>query len=194
MLPVVQNALIQTAQDLFTTEVVLPVLDTAELYGSKLVAAMDRQHPRDIFDVMKMLERFGWQSSFVDCFVAYLAGHNRPMHEVLFPRRQPLEPAFTNEFAGMTRDVIALTSLEQTQERLTAELPRALTSSHRDFLLSVAHAEPAWDLMPFAHLRELPALQWKLLNLRQLKTRNPARFAAQHEELARKVSGLRGGN
>src|SRR5207245_1082980 len=87
VLPVAQNALIQTAQDLFTTEVVLPVLDTAELYGSKLVAATDRQHPRDIFDVMKMLERFGWQSSFVDCFVAYLAGHNRPMHEVLFPRK-----------------------------------------------------------------------------------------------------------
>lgn len=155
---------------------------------------MDRQHPRDIFDVMKMPERFCWKSSFVECFVAYLADHNRPMHEVLFPRKQPLEPAFTNEFAGMTRDTITLASLEQTQGQLMAELPRALTSSHRDFLLSVAHAEPAWDLMPFAHLRELPALQWKLLNLRQLKTRNPARFAGQHEELARKLSALRSGN
>lgn len=188
VLPVAQTALIQTAQDLFTTEVVVPVLDTAELYGSKLVAAMDRQHPRDIFDVMKMLERFGWQSSFVDCFVAYLAGHNRPMHEVLFPRKQPLEPAFTNEFAGMTRDAIALTSLEQTQEQLIAELPRALTSSHRDFLLSLAHVEPAWELMPFAHLQELPALQWKLLNLRELKARNPDGFAAQHEALAKKLN------
>ena len=172
----------------------MPVLDTAELYGSKLVAAMDRQHPRDIFHVMKMLERFGWQSSFVDCFVAYLAGHNRPMHEGLFPRKLPLEPTFTNEFVGMTRDAIALASLEQTQEQLMEELPRALTLSHRDFLLSVARAEPAWDLMPFTHLRELPALQWKLLNLRKLKTRNPDRFTAQHEELARKLSALRSGN
>lgn len=190
VLPVAQTALIQTAQDLFTTEVVLPVLDTAELYGSKLVAAMDRQHPRDIFDVMKMLERFGWEPSFVDCFVAYLAGHNRPMHEVLFPRTLPLESAFTNEFAGMTRDAIALASLERTQEQLIKELPRALSSSHRDFLLSVARAEPAWELMPFAHLQELPALQWKLLNLRKLKARNPDGFAAQHEALAKKLNAL----
>jgi len=82
VLPIVQSPLVQAAQDLFTTDITLPVLDTAELYGSKLVAAMDRQHPRDIFDVMKMVERFGWEPSFVDCFVAYLAGHNRPVHMV----------------------------------------------------------------------------------------------------------------
>jgi predicted nucleotidyltransferase component of viral defense system len=69
VLPVVRKPLVQAAQDLFTTEINVPVLETAELYGSKLVAAMDRQHARDIFDVMKMLDKFGWQSSFVDCFV-----------------------------------------------------------------------------------------------------------------------------
>jgi hypothetical protein len=44
--------------------------------------------------------------------------------------------------------------------------------------------------MPFAHLRELPALQWKLLNLRKLKARNLDRFTAQHEELAKKLNAL----
>jgi hypothetical protein len=183
VLPVVHKPLIATAQDLFTTDFALPILDTAELYGSKLVAALDRQHPRDMFDVMKMLEKFAWQPSFIDCFVAYLAGHNRPVHEVLFPRRLPLEPSFRNEFVGMTRDAISLTQLEQTQERLITELPGALTPSHRNFLLSLVHAEPAWDLMPFAQLQQLPALQWKLVNLRKLKSRNPSRFAAQREEL-----------
>lgn len=190
VLPVTRRPLIAMAQELFTTDIILPVLDTAELYGSKLVAAMDRQHPRDIFDVLKMLERFGWQSSFVDCFVAYLAGHKRPVHEVLFPKKLPLEPAFTNEFAGMTRDEAALTLLEQTQERLITQLPRALSSSHRSFLLSLVRAEPTWDLMPFAHLQHLPALQWKLLNLRKLKTRDAARFSAQHEELAARFKRL----
>lgn len=190
VLPVTRLPLIAMAQELFTTDIILPVLDTAELYGSKLVAAMDRQHPRDIFDVFKMLERFGWQSSFVDCFVAYLAGHNRPVHEVLFPKKLPLEPAFTNEFAGMTRDEAALNLLEQTQERLITQLPRALSSSHRDFLSSVVRAEPTWDLMPFTHLQHLPALQWKLLNLRRLKTRDAARFSAQHEELESRFKRL----
>jgi hypothetical protein len=37
----------------------------------------------DIFDVMKMLEKFGWNSSFVDCFVAYLAGRNTHLPDAL---------------------------------------------------------------------------------------------------------------
>ena len=116
--------------------------------------------------------------------VAYLAGHNHPVHEVLFPKQLPLEPAFTNEFACMTRDAVQLTALDQTQARLLTELPRALSESHRDFLLPLVSAEPAWELMPFAHLEHLPALQWKLLNLRKLKARDPIRFQTQHDELA----------
>lgn len=190
VLPVSRRQLIDSAQELFTTNVEVPVLDTAELYGSKLVAAMDRQHPRDIFDVMKMIERFGWQSAFVDCFVAYLAGHNRPIHEVLFPRKMPLEPAFTNEFSGMTRDAVALSVLEETQERLMEKLRHLLSVAHREFLLSVVSDEPAWELMPFEHLRQLPAMKWKLLNLRKLKARSAARFAAQREELAASFGAL----
>lgn len=191
VLPVTQRPLVPRAQELFTTEIVLPVLDLPELYGGKLVAAMDRQHPRDMFDVLHMLEHFGWRSSFVDCFVAYLAGHNRPVHEVLFPNRLPLEPAFSGEFAGLTIDEVALEALEQTQNRLIDELPHALTAHHREFLLSLVSAEPAWDLMPFPNLQHLPAPQWKLVNLRKLKMHNPARFSAQHDELSSRFAELR---
>jgi Nucleotidyl transferase AbiEii toxin, Type IV TA system len=183
-LPVETRPLVATAQDLFTTDLAVPVLATAELYGSKLVAAMDRQHPRDIFDVMHMLDQFGWQAPFVDCFVAYLAGHNRPVHEVLFPKAKPLEPAFTNEFAGMTRDVVELDTLVHFQARLLQELHRQLTPAHRDFLLTLVQGNPAWERMPMQHLHELPALKWKLMNLAKLKKRNATRFAAQHQLLA----------
>jgi hypothetical protein len=143
-----------------------------------------------MFDVLKMLERFGWQPSIVDCFVAYLAGHNRPVHEVLFAKALALEPAFTNEFAGLTNDEVALHLLERTQERVISQLPRALTQHHRDFLLSLVRAEPVWDLMPFSNLQHLPALQWKLLNLRKLKARDAGRFSAQYEELAERFRGV----
>jgi hypothetical protein len=175
LLPVVRTHLTEAAQDLFTTDVEVPVLDRSELYGSKLVAAMDL---------------FGWQPGFVDCFVAYLAGHNRPVHEVLFPRKLPLNPTFDNEFVGMTRAPIDLATLQQVQDRLVDELPRALTSAHREFLLSLVCAEPRWDLMPFARLAQLPALQWKLLNLRNLRSRNRRRFEQQHETLAAKLESL----
>src|SRR6266404_4995957 len=48
VLPVTQRPLMPIAQELFTSDIVLPVLDPAELYGGKLVAALDRQHPRDV--------------------------------------------------------------------------------------------------------------------------------------------------
>lgn len=188
VLPPETRSLVATAQDLFTTDLAVPVLATPELYGSKLVAAMDRQHPRDIFDVMHMLSRFGWQASFVDCFVAYLAGHNRPVHEVLFPKTKPLEPAFTNEFAGMTRDTVELDTLTQVQGRLLQELPQQLTPAHRDFLLSLVQGAPAWELMPMQHLCELPALKWKLMNLAKLKKSSAKRFAAQHQLLAERFA------
>lgn len=186
-LPVETRSLVATAQDLFTTDLTVPVMATAELYGSKLVAAMDRQHPRDIFDVMHMLDQFGWQESIVDCFVAYLAGHNRPVHEVLFPKTKPLEPAFTNEFTGMTRDTVELDTLMQMQARLIKELPKQLTTAHRDFLMALVKGEPAWELMPMQHLRELPALKWKLMNLAKLKKSSAKRFAAQTELLAARL-------
>ena len=187
-LPVETRPLVATAQDLFTTDLAVPVLATAEIYGSKLVAAMDRQHPRDIFDVMHMLDQFGWQASFVDCFVVYLAGHNRPVHEVLFPKTKPLEPAFTNEFAGMTRDPIELDMLAPVRGRLFQELPQQLTPAHRDFLLSLVQGAPAWELMPMQHLRELPALKWKLMNLAKLKKSSAERFAAEHQLLAERFA------
>ncbi|HNV60549.1 MAG TPA: nucleotidyl transferase AbiEii/AbiGii toxin family protein [Rhodoferax sp.] len=191
VLPVQAKPLVDAAQDIFTTAVSVPVLAIEELYGSKLVAAMDRQHPRDLFDVMHMLSRFGWQASFVDCFVAYLAGHNRPVHEVLFPKIKPLEPAFTNEFVGMTRDEVTLETLMQTQAQLIDELPRHLLSRHREFLLSLVRCEPDWTSMPFAHLRELPAVKWKLMNLGKLKKSHAKRFAAQHDELVTRFDSLR---
>jgi len=192
VLPVETRSLVATAQDLFTTDVAIPVLATPELYGSKLVAAMDRQHPRDIFDVLHMLDRFGWQELFVDCFVAYLAGHNRPVHEVLFPKTKPLEPAFSNEFAGMTREEVSLDALLAAQAHLIADLPRQLTERQRSFLLSLVRAEPDWTLLPLPHLQELPALRWKLLNLAKLKKSDATRFRSQADELARRMANVSG--
>jgi hypothetical protein len=184
LLPVSRRRLTPRARELFTTDLELPVLATPELYGGKLVAAMDRQHPRDMFDVERMLSASAWRPEIIDCFVAYLAGHNRPVHEVLFPHAKPLEPAFSSEFAGMTTDPIELAALQATQRRLLQELPYALTPSHREFLLSLVRAGPAWDLAPFPILRELPALKWKLVNLRKLKARSAERFEAQVTALA----------
>ncbi|PZQ75292.1 MAG: nucleotidyl transferase AbiEii/AbiGii toxin family protein [Sphingomonas sp.] len=184
LLPVRPMPLTAAAQDMFTSDLAVPMLERAELYGSKLVAAMDRQHPRDIFDVLKMYEKFGLEAGVVDCFVAYLAGHGRPVHEVLFSNDAPFDGIYESHFRGMTMEEVALDTLLQTRARLKAELPEALTRNHKDFLLSLVKLEPAWDLLRFAALRDLPALKWKMLNLEKLKKKNPESFARQYTELA----------
>lgn len=184
LLPRILTPLSEAAQDMFTSGLAVPLLDAAELYGSKLVAALDRQHPRDLFDVMKMREKFGLPSQFVDCFVAYLAGHGRPVHEVLFGNEAPLETIYENQFKGMTAEAVSLEALLDTRKALKTDLPRALTQDHKHFLLSLVQLEPAWELMPFGHLKDLPALQWKLLNLQKLKAAKPAVFRKQYDLLA----------
>jgi len=49
----------QKAQNLFEMSVSSKTLSSAELYGGKICAALDRQHPRDLFDVHLLLENEG---------------------------------------------------------------------------------------------------------------------------------------
>jgi len=189
VLPVENRALNAEARRVFTTELSAPVLAPAELYGSKLVAAMDRQHPRDIFDVRGLYEQGGLTPEIVECFVCYLAGHNRPVHEVLFSNDVDLTTAFDNEFVGMTQHPITLAELQKIRAKLKKELPARLTDRQREFLIGLVAGEPDWSLMQCPHLQKLPAIQWKLQNLVRLKKSNPKKFAQQAEELRKRFTG-----
>lgn len=59
VLPPERRPLSASTSDRFSVEFDLPVLAPDELYGSKLVAALDRQHPRDLFDVWQLYESGG---------------------------------------------------------------------------------------------------------------------------------------
>ncbi len=141
------GGLSDAARKLFTTELSVPVLAAPELYGSKLVAAMDRQHPRDLFDVHGLFERDGLTSEVVECFVCYLAGHNRPVHEVLFSRDVDMSLAFENEFAGMARNPITLAELQRVRRK--AKIGTARQTDRRisgDFLIGLVSGEPDWTV------------------------------------------------
>lgn len=189
LLPVATVPLAPAARYMFTSGLTVPMLAIEEIYGSKLVAAMDRQHPRDIFDVMKMQGGVGLDKGVVDCFVAYLAGHGRPVHEVLFSKDAPFDAIYESHFRGMTKDEVSLETLLKVRSDLKADLPKALTQRHRDFLLSLVKLEPAWDLMPFEHLKDLPALKWKIANLAKLKAAKPEIFTLQYTALAERFAG-----
>ena len=183
VLPPERRALAPRTADMFSVELELPVLAAAELYGSKLVAAMDRQHPRDLFDVWQLFESDGLSDSAVECFVTYLAGHNRPTHEVLFGNEKNIADEYQNNFVGMTSESVSIDVLLSTRARLFAELPQRLTNNQRQFLIGLTRAEPDWSLLRCPHAEELPALRWKLANLKTFQKRRPEDFERQARAL-----------
>ena len=186
ILPVEPRPLTIEAQGTFFTDIEIPLLHPDELYGSKLVAAMDRQHPRDIFDILKLYEEDGLTDGMIECFVCYLAGHNRPIHEVLFANEIDITSSHANEFVGMTKEPVPLEILLETRRRLFAEIPSMLSGNQRSFLMSLAEAQPDWSLMSCPHLAEMPALRWKLSNLERLRSSNSTKFAQQSSELKKR--------
>jgi predicted nucleotidyltransferase component of viral defense system len=171
-------SLTPTASDTLMADLDLPLLSTADIYGSKLVAAMDRQHPRDLFDVMELVAHGGITSAIRRAFVVYLASHNRTIHEVLFPTPKDIRLVYERSFIGMTAAPVALDALLDTRERLFRELPESLDIAEREFLRSLVRAQPDWSLLDIPHLAELPAIRWRLRNLEQLSRSQPNRFHA----------------
>jgi predicted nucleotidyltransferase component of viral defense system len=143
-------------------------LSLADLYGGKICAALDRQHPRDLFDVQMLLANEGLTPAIRTAFLVYLISHNRPMVEVLQPNRQPLETAFNNEFLGMSRLSVSCEELIVVRERLIDLLRLSLSIDEKRFLLSVKELEPDWKLLGVTGVEKLPAVRWKLQNLAKM--------------------------
>lgn len=183
--PVHMASLTEAARDTLQADLEIPVVSFEDVYGGKLVAAMDRQHPRDLFDVTQLFAHEGITPGIRRAFVIYLASHNRPVHEVLFPSLRDIRQNFEHNFAGMTAEPVGLDALLAARERMMHELQQGLSADERRFLLSLVAAAPEWSLLGVPHLEQLPGLQWKLQNLERLRKTNAQKFAEQSDALAR---------
>jgi hypothetical protein len=177
--PVRTIGLTPLAQSTLLADLEIPVVLLEDVYGGKLVAAMDRQHPRDLFDVMQLFAHEGITVGIRRAFVVYLASHNRPIHEVLFPSRRDIVPEYERSFKGMTKEPTEISALLAARERMVQELQEGLHLDEHRFLLSLAAGEPEWSLLGIPHAEHLPAIRWKLHNLAQLKLKSPSKFAEQ---------------
>lgn len=156
------------AQEHFEVFVSVQTLSTADLYGGKLCASLDRQHPRDLFDVKLLLDDKGISPEIRRAFVVYLAEHNRPMSELLGPTLRDIKRLYREQFIGMTRVEVLLDDLVRVQRSLANTLVRALDDDEREFLLSMKRGEPEWHRLEIEHLAQLPGIQWKLINIRKM--------------------------
>ena len=163
----------------------MKVLSFEDLYAGKLVAALDRQHPRDLFDVKLLYDNDGLTDDLFRVFMVYVAGSRRPMHELLAPATPPRDDWYDAEFAGMTQDSVSPEALIETGRRLHANIGSRLKGRIATFLLSLHDAEPDFGLIGLPDAADLPAVRWKLVNLESLKKANPEKHAAQRSALER---------
>ncbi len=181
--PVRRVSLRPVARNILMADLDIAVVSLEDLYGGKLVAALDRQHPRDLFDVMQLLENEGITPGIRSAFVVYLASHNRPVHEVLFPKLRDIRYDYQYNFDGMTAEPVSIDALLATRERLVRELQQGLDDNERCFLVSLVCGKPDWSLLAVAHLEQLPGIRWKLHNLKQLQRFDAKKFAEQADAL-----------
>ena len=167
--PAEERRLMPAVQKLFEKSVTLSCLSFADLFGGKICAALDRQHPRDWFDIKWLLDGEGLTDEVRQAFIVYLISHSRPMVDLLDPNWFMLEAAYHTQFNGMAREPATLEELIATRDILLDTLHKDLTENERRFLISVKEMTPQWDLFPVPDINKLPAVQWKLQNLSQME-------------------------
>jgi predicted nucleotidyltransferase component of viral defense system len=147
----------------------IQVVSMPDLYGGKLCAAMDRQHPRDLFDVKLLMENEGISREILVGFLTYVLSHPRPIHEVMQPKWKDLSTVFRSEFEGMTFVSITEDELNQTRFNMLDALKLHFDNRDTEFLLSFKRGKPNWELFDEPSVANLPAVKWKLRNIEKLK-------------------------
>lgn len=162
-----------------------------DLYAGKMAAALDRQHPRDLFDIHHLYENEGISEDLFIAFLVYLISHNRPPHELLAPNLRDLRSEFEGEFAGMTVEPVSLDALMSARARLISDVTRrAREAGARAFLTSFYGGDPDWPRLNLKNdIAALPAVRWKLQNLMRLRDEQPEKFLRQCEALAAVLAG-----
>lgn len=176
----VEKELSTKIQNEFEFFAALQTLSFEDLYGGKLCAALDRQHPRDLYDVKLLLNNEGITEKLRTAFIGYLISHSRPMNELLNPNAIHLEDIYKKEFRGMTNNPVELEELIEVQKGLPKLILKDLTDLEKEFLIAFKKGDPQWNLMPVSHLKNLPGVKWKLLNIRKMDEK-------KHQEMLKKL-------
>jgi predicted nucleotidyltransferase component of viral defense system len=161
----------------------IQVASLPDLYAGKICAALDRQHPRDLFDVKFLLETEGLTEDLRKTFLVFLISHHRPINELLAPNFKDIRGTYQSEFVNMARIEVPVEELEAVREKLVATIRKSITPEEKQFLLSFKNKRPDWSLLGIANaldVERFPSVQWKMLNLQKL---SPAKHLALYEKL-----------
>jgi hypothetical protein len=176
--------LCEKAQNEFETANKAKIVSLSQLYGGKITAALDRQHPRDLFDVKLMFDFISDFEQIEKGFLYCLLGGDRPIIESLSPNRIDQQETMIKQFSGMTDIPFSYSDYEETREKLIDFINSNLTQQDKEFLIAF---EAGNDLLQFVEYHEylkFPSVQWKLQNINKLKEINPIKHRESVKKLA----------
>ena len=159
------------------------VLSREELYGGKFCAALDRQHPRDLFDVAQFFGGGGTVEDVKGGFLTLALGHNRPLHEILAPNMLDQSETFASQFAGMSDIPFTYDEHVATFRRLVADINASFTREDCERLVAFTALEADADVFGIPGLEKLPAIIWKRKNLETLRLKDAPKFASNVKAL-----------
>ena len=148
----------------------IQVVSFADLYAGKIMAALDRQHPRDLFDIRDLLANEGISDELRQGFIVYLISHGRPIAEVLASGQKDIAAEYEKNFAGMTEIDVSLAELHAVRARLVEVLIGGMPQAHREFLVGFKKGEPDWEKLGLSGAADLPAVKFKQDNLNKLQS------------------------
>jgi predicted nucleotidyltransferase component of viral defense system len=154
----------------------MSVVSAKQLWGGKVVAALDRQHPRDFFDINNLLTGTGFTEEIKSGFIFFLLCSKRPLHEVLNPQLINYEAVFSSQFKGMTDQPFTYKEYESVRTLLIDTIHKSLTKDDKEFLMTFVKGEPAWGKVNYSMY---PSIKWKSMNIDNLKRTNPEKFQEQ---------------
>jgi len=173
-------------QDEFGKFAAINIVSHAELYGGKICAALDRQHPRDLFDVRLLLDNERFTKEVRYGFIVGLLSHKKPIHELIKPILKDQKSAYDSQFSGMTAIEFSYDDYENTRNQLIEKINESLTEEDKKLIYSFEKGNPDWEMFPYKVINDLPAVQWKLLNINKLIKKDPYK----HEQLVKALKDV----
>lgn len=167
------KTLCRKAQEEFESFCEINVVPYSQLFGGKIIAALDRQHPRDLFDIKFLIDEKGINDAIKPGFMLCLLSSNRPILELLNPICKDQRQAFENQFEGMSLEPFTYQDFEETRETMILQVRSLLSDMDKKFLLSFKRLDPNWEVFDF---EDFPAVKWKMKNLRLFKEKNEAGY------------------
>ena len=145
--------LCKKAQSSFETNINFQCLSINEVYAGKFIAALDRQHPRDLFDIRIFIEQFvnlkNNTEKFYELVLIYLLQSNRPISELIEPNFLNLKRIYYDQFLGITNIEVSLEELKETRLELVKIMKHSIFYKYFNFITSFMNVKPHWELLNY---------------------------------------------